>query len=99
MSRIAYFDGQYVPFRSATVHIEDRGYQFAHGVYEVPPLVDGRLVDEDLHLALGRSLAELQIDTPLSNAALKIVMRANSGAPGPLSRSLRAGYLAHAAAA
>jgi D-alanine transaminase len=93
MSRIAYVDGQYVPFRSATVDIEDRGYQLANGAYKVLALVDGRLADEDLHLArLGRSVAGLRIDAPLSNAALKIVMRQDSGAP-------RAGYLAHAAAA
>ena len=35
MSRVAYVDGQYLPHRSAAVHIEDRGYQFADGVYEV----------------------------------------------------------------
>ena len=36
MSRIAYVNGRYLPAaRRATVHIEDRGYQFADGVYEV----------------------------------------------------------------
>lgn len=76
MSRIAYIDGQYVPHRSAAVHIEDRGYQFADGVYEVLAVVGGRLVDEEPHLArLARSLAELRIAAPLSDAALKIVMR------------------------
>jgi len=33
MSRIAYVDGVYRPHRDAAVHIEDRGYQFADGVY------------------------------------------------------------------
>jgi D-alanine transaminase len=76
MSRVAYVDGQYLPFRSAAVHIEDRGYQFADGVYEVLAVVDGRLLDEDPHLArLARSLGELRISAPLSDAALKIVLR------------------------
>ena len=35
MSHIAYVNGRYLPQRDATVHIEDRGYQFADGVYEV----------------------------------------------------------------
>jgi D-alanine transaminase len=29
MARAAHVDGQYLPHRPATVHIEDRGYQFA----------------------------------------------------------------------
>jgi D-alanine transaminase len=76
MSRIAYVDGQYLPHRAAQVHIEDRGYQFAEGVYEVLAVVDGHLVDEAPHLArLARWLRELQIAAPMSQAALQIVMR------------------------
>ena len=43
MSRVADVDGQYMPHRSAAVHIEDRGYQFADGVYEVLAVVGGQL--------------------------------------------------------
>lgn len=76
MSRIAYVDGQYVPHRAAVVHIEDRGYQFADGVYEVMAVSGGHLVDEELHLArLARSLAELRISAPLTGSALKVVVR------------------------
>ena len=50
MSRIAYVNGRYLPHRSACVHIEDRGYQFADGVYEVVYVRGGRLVDEARHL-------------------------------------------------
>jgi len=76
MSRVAYVDGQYLPHRSAAVHIEDRGYQFADGVYEVIAVVGGCLLDEEPHLArLARSLAELRITAPMSNAALRVVMR------------------------
>jgi D-alanine transaminase len=58
------------------VHIEDRGYQFADGVYEVVPVARGTLVDEDPHLdRLERSLDELRIDMPMSRAALKLVSR------------------------
>jgi|SRR5579872_2045996 len=76
MSRIAYVAGQYLPHRQAAVHIEDRGYQFADGVYEVLAVVGGHLVDEELHLTrLHRSLGELRIPAPMSDSALKVVMR------------------------
>lgn len=76
MSRIAYVNGQYVPHAHAMVGIEDRGYQFADGVYEVCEVRGGRLVDEPRHMArLDRSLKELRIAHPMSPKALGIVMR------------------------
>ncbi|MEK9965752.1 MAG: D-amino-acid transaminase [Rhodospirillaceae bacterium] len=76
MPRIAYVNGRYLDHRRAAVHIEDRGYQFADGVYEVIHLFRGRLVDEEPHLdRLDRSLGELRIAWPLSRAALRIAMR------------------------
>jgi D-alanine transaminase len=76
MGRLAYVNGRYLPHAHATVHIEDRGYQFADGVYEVVPVVDGVLIDEEQHLdRLGYSLAELRIDWPVRRAALKIILR------------------------
>ena len=62
MSRIAYVNGRYLPLAHASVNIEDRGYQFSDGVYEVCEVRSGRLVDERRHLErLGRSLTELRI--------------------------------------
>jgi len=76
MSRIAYVNGRYVPHSEASVHIEDRGYQFADGVYEVVLVHRGKLVDEIPHLdRLDRSLSELQIDAPMPRAPLRQVMR------------------------
>ena len=76
MPRIAYVNGRYAPFGDASVHIEDRGYQFADAVYEVISLHAGRLVDEDAHLdRLGRSLGELQIDWPMARRTLQLVVR------------------------
>ena len=76
MSRIAYVNGRYLPFRDAKVHVEDRGYQFADGVYEVCEVRGGRLIDQRRHLErLVRSLSETRIRMPMSLAALKIVMR------------------------
>jgi D-alanine transaminase len=76
MSRIAYVNGRYLPRRDAAVNIEDRGYQFADGIYEVCEVKGGRMVDERRHLArLARSLAELRIAMPMPIAALGLVMR------------------------
>jgi len=76
MSRIAYVNGRYLPLRDAKVHVEDRGYQFADGVYEVCEVRGGRLIDERRHMArLQRSLAELRIRMPMSIAALGVVLR------------------------
>ena len=76
MSRIAYVAGRYVPHRQAAVHIEDRGFQFADGVYEVIAVNRRHLVDEAPHLLrLHRSLAELRIAAPIGDAALRIVIR------------------------
>jgi D-alanine transaminase len=75
MSRIAYVNGRYQPHRAAVVHIEDRGYQFADGVYEVCEVTDGRLVDERRHMArLQRSLAELRMPLPMTLPALSVVL-------------------------
>jgi D-alanine transaminase len=75
MTRIAYVNGRYVPHRQAAVHIEDRGFQFADAVYEYFAVFDGRLADREGHLErLWRSLGELRITPPMSEAALGIVL-------------------------
>jgi len=75
MSRIAYVNGRYRPHRSAFVHVEDRGYQFADGVYEVCEVRDSRIVDERRHLArLCRSLEALRIALPMPLPALNVIL-------------------------
>ncbi len=76
MSRIAYVNGAYVQHAEAGVHIEDRGYQFADGVYEVCEVRHGLIVDLTRHLdRLDRSLRELRMDWPMARAALIVVIR------------------------
>ena len=75
MPRIAYVNGRYIDHIDAVVHVEDRGYQFADGVYEVVHLFRNRLIDVEPHLdRLERSLDELQMDWPMHRSALKIAM-------------------------
>jgi len=76
MSRIAYVNGRYIPLRIASVNIEDRGYQFSDGVYEVCEVREGHLIDERRHLGrLGYSLNELRIAEPMAMSALGVVLR------------------------
>ncbi|MCO6416240.1 D-amino-acid transaminase [Siccirubricoccus sp. KC 17139] len=75
MSRIAYVNGRYLDQRLAEVNIEDRGYQFGDGVYEVVHLYQGRFVDAALHLdRLDRSLREMRLPSPMPRAALLHVL-------------------------
>ena len=76
MGRISYVNGRYVSHYDAVVHIEDRGYQFADGVYEVVTIVAGRLVDMDPHFErLARSLCEIKIKWPITRRVLVLIMR------------------------
>uniref|UniRef100_B0SXF1 Probable branched-chain-amino-acid aminotransferase n=1 Tax=Caulobacter sp. (strain K31) TaxID=366602 RepID=B0SXF1_CAUSK len=76
MSRFAYVNGRFVRHGEAAVHIEDRGYQLADGVYEVWAVFGGKLADAAGHFArLWRSLDELKIAHPMSQAALTVVLR------------------------
>ncbi len=76
MSHIAYVNGRYLPQSAAQVHIEDRGHQFADGVYEVVCIWNGLPIDYAPHLArLNRSLSELQLRTPATNGALTVIVK------------------------
>lgn len=75
MSRIAYVNGQYCLHGQAMVHIEDRGFQFADGVYEVCAVNAGRIVDLSPHLdRLERSLRSLDIAPPMGRQAMSVVL-------------------------
>jgi D-alanine transaminase len=76
LPRIAYVNGRYLPARDALVSVEDRGYQFSDGIYEVCEVRGGAVIDERRHLErLRRSLGELRIVMPLSQRALVVIMR------------------------
>jgi len=75
MPRIAYVNGRYLPHADAAVHIEDRGYQFADGVYEVCEITRGFIVDMTRHLdRLDRSLRALEMAWPMSRRALQVAI-------------------------
>ncbi len=86
MSRVAYVNGRYLAHHQAAVHIEDRGYQFGDGVYEVVMVLNGQFVDYDGHIKrLYNSLKSIQIDIPITEPALRVVM----------TRMIRLNHLQH----
>jgi len=65
LDQIAYVNGSFVPLKDAKVSVLDRGFLFADGIYEVSAVLDGRLVDNESHLArLKRSVGEIALALP-----------------------------------
>ncbi|WP_158892035.1 MULTISPECIES: D-amino-acid transaminase [unclassified Pseudomonas] len=74
--RSVYLNGAFVPENEANISIFDRGFMFADGIYEVTAVLQGKLVDFDLHLArLSRSLREMALDLPLDAVQLLAIHR------------------------
>ena len=76
MSRTVYVNGAYLPEAEATISIFDRGFLMADGVYEVTSVLGGKLIDFHGHCArLARSLSELEMAAPCSDADLLAIHR------------------------
>jgi D-alanine transaminase len=76
LDSIAYVNGAFVPLSEAKVSVLDRGFLFADGIYEVSAVLDGRLVDNDSHLArLERSVGEIQLPLPETIERIKEIQR------------------------
>ena len=76
MNRTIYLNGDFVAENEAKISIFDRGFLFGDGIYEVTAVIDGKLVDNDLHLSrLERSLTEISIPLPLSMEEIVDVQR------------------------
>ena len=74
--RIVYLNGEYLPESEAKISIFDRGFLMADGVYEVTSVLGGKLIDFPGHCArLGRSLSELEMATPCTDAELLAIHR------------------------
>src|SRR3954467_2437247 len=62
MNDLIWMNGQVSPLADARISVEDRGYQFADGVYEVIRLYDGRPFTLREHLErLERSAAGIRL--------------------------------------
>lgn len=76
MTRIAYVNGAFVPLEEARVSVLDRGFLFADGIYEVSAVIDGKLVDNESHLArLERSVGEIALALPETLARIEEIQK------------------------
>lgn len=67
MTNTVFVNGRYVPKQEATISVFDRGFIFGDGVYEVVPVIAGKMVDKAYFIErLARSLGELEIEWPCS---------------------------------
>lgn len=74
MSNVVYLNGEYLPRSEARLSVDERGFFFGDGVYEVTRAVDGRLFESARHLKrLGRGLRELRLEPSLSLEEIEAV--------------------------
>jgi D-alanine transaminase len=65
---IVHLNGRYLPREEALVHVDDRGFLFADGVYEVTPAYRGRFFLMERHRdRLLKGLCALRIDADVSH--------------------------------
>ena len=77
MTDIVFVNGHYLPKQEATISVFDRGFIFGDGVYEVVPVINGKMVDKIYFLErLARSLSELEIEWPCSSDDVIAMMNA-----------------------
>jgi D-alanine transaminase len=77
MTDIVFVNGDYLPKQEATISVFDRGFIFGDGVYEVVPVINGKMVDKIYFLErLARSLSELEIEWPCSSDDVIAMMTA-----------------------
>lgn len=69
MQEVGFINGEFVSVDAPCVRMEDRGFQFGDGIYEVTHFYDGKLFALDRHMArLFRSLKEIAIEPPYTEA-------------------------------
>ncbi|MEX2281401.1 MAG: D-amino acid aminotransferase [Gemmatimonadota bacterium] len=73
---IVYLNGDFVPYQDARVSIDDRGFLFADGVYEVARIYDGHIFLLERHLErLRYGLGELRIRADVVDQMRNITSR------------------------
>ena len=87
MGETVYLNGAFVPIEKALVPVEDRGYQFADGIYEVIRVYGGGPFRLEHHLdRLERSAAAIELSLPprmeIEAAAYELLRRNNLAEAG-----------------
>src|SRR3954465_13263971 len=71
MTEWCWLNGEVMPLSDAKVGVEDRGFQFADGVYEAFRLYDGKPFELGPHMdRLERSCGGIRLELPLTKTAL-----------------------------
>lgn len=80
---IVYLNGEYIPKDQAFISVDDRGFLFGDGIYEVTAIYRGKMFRWEWHLArMGRGLEALRIDfdpTPLEEIHNRLIQENNLG--------------------
>ena len=74
---ICYVNGSYEEKNSAMISIQDRGFNFSDGVYEVMSFFGNQVINFDKHVKrLAKSLEGLRIQKPLTNyKSLELILK------------------------
>ena len=74
--QITYLNGEFVPHEKAFVHVDDRGFTFADGIYDFMLVHKGCMINEEAHLdRIDYSLGEMELERSLSRDELKVTLR------------------------
>jgi D-alanine transaminase len=84
MAELAYINGKFVKMEKAVVSIDDRGYYFGDGIYEVFRTYDRKIFAFKEHMArLGRSTSAIGLKLPITgNEIRRIIERGIKLCPG-----------------
>ena len=76
MQKIAFVNSKFINHNEASIHIEDRGLQFADSIYEVVAVVNKNFIDLKFHFKrLRYSLKELNIKYKFTDAELTKIFK------------------------
>jgi D-alanine transaminase len=71
---LVYLNGKYLDYAQALLPVDERGLQFADGIYEVALVWGGQFVDLDRHLErLERSAQAVELDLPFTRSEIRSV--------------------------
>ncbi len=71
---LVYLNGKYLDYAQALLPVDERGLQFADGIYEVALVWGGQFVDLDRHLErLERSAQAIELDLPFTRSEIRSV--------------------------
>ncbi len=75
MSSIVFLNGDFCKEEDAKVSIFDRGYLFGDGIYEVVPVINGKVIDkEPFYERFNASLSKISLKAPYCKAEIETIL-------------------------